>query len=192
MVEARGLLMVECGYDVVICVAVAPVFLGGAGMKAVAAIALGSNLVSSFGDREANLIEAVRLIRPLGEVTAVSSFYDTEPVGYLDQPIFLNAALLLETELEPLTLLRELLMVEKAMGRDRSITVAKGPRVIDLDLLFYVGSDGHQLVMNSEELVLPHPEMQGRRFVLEPLAEIAPGMVHPMLKLTVREMLDRL
>jgi len=113
-------------------------------------------------------------------------------VGYLDQPIFLNAALLLETELEPLTLLRELLMVEKAMGRDRSITVAKGPRVIDLDLLFYVGSDGHQLVMNSEELVLPHPEMQGRRFVLEPLAEIAPGMVHPMLKLTVREMLDRL
>jgi len=192
VVEARGLLMVECGYDVVICVAVAPVFLGGAGMKAVAAIALGSNLVSSFGDREANLIEAVRLIRPLGEVTAVSSFYDTEPVGYLDQPIFLNAALLLETELEPLTLLRELLMVEKAMGRDRSITVAKGPRVIDLDLLFYVGSDGHQLVMNSEELVLPHPEMQGRRFVLEPLAEIAPGMVHPMLKLTVREMLDRL
>ena len=161
-------------------------------MKAVAAIALGSNLVSSFGDREANLIEAVRLIRPLGEVTAVSSFYDTEPVGYLDQPIFLNAALLLETELEPLTLLRELLMVEKAMGRDRSITVAKGPRVIDLDLLFYVGSDGHQLVMNSEELVLPHPEMQGRRFVLEPLAEIAPGMVHPMLKLTVREMLDKL
>jgi len=192
VVEARGLLMVECGYDVVICVAVAPVFLGGAGMKAVAAIALGSNLVSSFGDREANLIEAVRLIRPLGEVTAVSSFYDTEPVGYLDQPIFLNAALLLETELEPLTLLRELLMVEKAMGRDRSITVAKGPRVIDLDLLFYVGSDGHQLVMNSEELVLPHPEMQGRRFVLEPLAEIAPGMVHPMLKLTVREMLDKL
>jgi 2-amino-4-hydroxy-6-hydroxymethyldihydropteridine diphosphokinase len=162
------------------------------GVKAVAAIALGSNLASEFGDREANLKEAVQLIRPLGQATAVSSFYDTEPVGFLDQPRFLNAALLLETELDPVTLLRELLFVEKAMGRDRSATVAKGPRVIDLDLLFYVGSDGRHVVMNSEELVLPHPEMQERGFVLEPLAEIAPEMVHPVLGLPVEEMLDRL
>jgi 2-amino-4-hydroxy-6-hydroxymethyldihydropteridine diphosphokinase len=161
-------------------------------VKAVAAIALGSNLDSEFGDREANLEEAVRLIRPLGEVTTVSSFFDTEPVGFLDQPRFLNAALLLETELAPVVLLRELLVVERTMGRDRSATVAKGPRVIDLDLLFYIGSDGRHVVINTDELVLPHPEMQGRRFVLEPLAEIAPGMVHPVLGLTVREMLERI
>jgi 2-amino-4-hydroxy-6-hydroxymethyldihydropteridine diphosphokinase len=158
----------------------------------VAAIALGSNLESKFGDREANLEEAVRLIRPLGEVTAVSSFYDTEPVGFLDQPRFLNATLLLETELEPVTLLRELLLVERAMGRERVGAVAKGPRVIDLDLLLYVDAKGRDVVMSTEELVLPHPEMQRRRFVLEPLAEIAPEMVHPVLRLTVAEMLARL
>ncbi|WP_254063657.1 2-amino-4-hydroxy-6-hydroxymethyldihydropteridine diphosphokinase [Granulicella sp. S190] len=163
-----------------------------AGGSAVAAIALGSNMESSFGDREANLEEAVRLIRPLGEVTAVSSFYDTEPVGFLEQPRFLNAALLLKTVVEPLVLLRELLMVERVMGRDRARAVAKGPRVIDLDLLFYVDSDGRQVVMNSDELVLPHPEMQERRFVLEPLEEVAPEMVHPVLGLTVREMLQGL
>jgi 2-amino-4-hydroxy-6-hydroxymethyldihydropteridine diphosphokinase len=157
------------------------------GVKAVAAIALGSNLDSSLGDREANLEEAVRLIRPLGEVRAVSSFYDTEPVGFLEQPRFLNGALLLETELEPVTLLRELLTVERAMGRDRVGAVAKGPRVIDLDLLLY-----GDVVMETEELELPHPEMQARRFVLEPLAEIAPKMIHPVLGLMVREMLERL
>jgi 2-amino-4-hydroxy-6-hydroxymethyldihydropteridine diphosphokinase len=156
-------------------------------VRAVAAIALGSNLESKFGDREANLIEAVRLIRPLGEVTAVSSFYDTEPVGFLEQPRFLNAALLLETELEPVTLLRELLVVERTMGRDRVGVVAKGPRVIDLDLLLY-----GDVVMESADLTLPHPEIQARRFVLEPLAEIAPGMVHPVSGLTVGEMLEGL
>jgi 2-amino-4-hydroxy-6-hydroxymethyldihydropteridine diphosphokinase len=160
-------------------------------MTAVAAIALGSNLASNFGDRRQNLEEAVRLIRPLGEVIAVSSFYDTEPVGLLAQPRFLNGALLLETDLEPLVLLRELLAVERAMGRDRSATVAKGPRVIDLDLLFFVGSDGRHVVMNTGELVLPHPEMQRRRFVLEPLAEIAPYMVHPVSSLSVQKMLER-
>jgi 2-amino-4-hydroxy-6-hydroxymethyldihydropteridine diphosphokinase len=158
-------------------------------MKAVAAVALGSNLGSRFGDREENLEEAVRLIRPLGEVTAVSSFYDTEPVGFLDQPRFLNAALLLATELDPVTLLRELLVVERAMGRERVGAVAKGPRVIDLDLLLYVDAEGHDAVMETEELVLPHPEMQARRFVLEPLEEIAPEMVHPVSGLTVSEML---
>jgi 2-amino-4-hydroxy-6-hydroxymethyldihydropteridine diphosphokinase len=160
-------------------------------MRSLAAIACGSNLESTFGDREANLQEAIRLIRPLGEVKAVSSFYDTEPVGFLAQPRFLNGALLLETDLEPLVLLRELLAVERAMGRERVGAVVKGPRVIDLDLLFYIGSDGRQLVMNSEELVLPHPEMQARRFVLEPLAEIAPDMVHPVFGLSVQEMLEQ-
>lgn len=159
----------------------------GAVVTGLAAVALGSNLVSGFGDRRANLLEAVERIRRLGEVRSVSSFYDTEPVGYLSQPRFLNGALLLATELEPAALMRELLRVEQSMGRERVGVVAKGPRVIDLDLLLY-----GQVVIASEELVLPHPALQERRFVLEPLAEIAPGLVHPVLGLTVGEMLARL
>jgi 2-amino-4-hydroxy-6-hydroxymethyldihydropteridine diphosphokinase len=160
-------------------------------MSGLAAIALGSNLDSGFGDREANLREAVRRIGGLGEVRAVSSFYDTEPVGFLEQPRFLNGALLLETELEPVALMRGLLGVERAMGRirggrEREGAVAKGPRVIDLDLLLY-----GDLVVETEELTLPHPEMQERRFVLEPLAEIAPDWVHPVLRMTVRNLLNR-
>ncbi len=149
-----------------------------------AAIALGSNLESEFGDREANLREAVRRIGALGEVRKVSSFYDTEPVGYVEQPRFLNGALLLETDLEPRTLMRELLRVERAMGREREGAIAKGPRVIDLDLLLY-----GDWVLWAEELVLPHPRMEERRFVLEPLAEIAPEWMHPVLGVTVRELL---
>jgi 2-amino-4-hydroxy-6-hydroxymethyldihydropteridine diphosphokinase len=156
-------------------------------MSGLAAIALGSNLNSEFGDREANLEEAVQRIGGLGEVRAVSSFYDTKPVGFLEQPRFLNGALVLETELEPVELMRELLGVERAMGREREGAIAKGPRVIDLDLLLY-----GDVVMSTEELTLPHPEMQARRFVLEPLAEIAPEWVHPVLGVTVGTMLKRL
>lgn len=152
-----------------------------------AAIALGSNLDSTFGDREANLREAVRRIGELGEVRSVSSFFDTEPVGFLEQPRFLNGALVLETELEPAVLMLGLLAVERAMGRTREGAVAKGPRVIDLDLLLY-----GDVVTSTDELTLPHPEMHARRFVLEPLAEIAPEWVHPVLGLTVRAMLQRL
>jgi len=153
----------------------------------VAAVALGSNLESRFGDRRANLLEAVKRVGELGEVRSVSSFYDTEPVGSIAQGRFLNGALLLETELAPVELMRGLLAVERAMGREREGAVAKGPRVIDLDLLLY-----DDVVMATEELTLPHPEMQERRFVLEPLAEIAPGMVHPVLGLTVQAMLERI
>jgi 2-amino-4-hydroxy-6-hydroxymethyldihydropteridine diphosphokinase len=152
-------------------------------MKDLAAIALGSNLESRFGDREANLREAVRRIESLGEVRAVSSFYDTEPVGYREQPRFLNGAMLLETELGPQELMRRLLGVERAMGREREGAVAKGPRVIDLDLLLY-----GDWVLWAEDLILPHPRMEERRFVLEPLAEIAPDWVHPVLGVTVREL----
>jgi 2-amino-4-hydroxy-6-hydroxymethyldihydropteridine diphosphokinase len=149
-----------------------------------AAIALGSNLASAFGDRAANLREAARRVGELGTVRAVSSFYDTAPVGYTEQPDFLNAALLLETELEPVELMRALLAVEKAMGRDRAAAVAKGPRVIDLDLLLM-----GDVVIVTEELTVPHAAMAERRFVLEPLAEIAPGMVDPSSGQTVAELL---
>jgi 2-amino-4-hydroxy-6-hydroxymethyldihydropteridine diphosphokinase len=153
----------------------------------IVAIALGSNLSSAFGDREANLREALRRLETLGRITAVSSLHDTEPVGYAEQPRFLNAAALLETALPPLELLRGLLEIERQMGRDRSSAPPKGPRVIDLDLLLYGG-----VVMQSAELTLPHPAMHERKFVLAPLAEIAVEMMHPVLRRSVGELLSGL
>jgi 2-amino-4-hydroxy-6-hydroxymethyldihydropteridine diphosphokinase len=150
----------------------------------VAAIALGSNLESEWGDREANLRVAVERLGELGRVTAVSRFHDTEPVGMVEQPRFLNGAALLETELEPVALMRGLLGIEQGMGRDRTAVAAKGPRVIDLDLLLMGDA-----VVATEELTLPHPALAERRFVLEPLAEIAPEMVHPVLGINVQSIL---
>jgi 2-amino-4-hydroxy-6-hydroxymethyldihydropteridine diphosphokinase len=152
-----------------------------------AAIALGSNLASPFGDRDANLRAAVERVGSLGRVLAVSSFYATAPVGYTDQPDFLNAALLLETDLGPLELLHALLAIERTMGRDRTSAPAKGPRIVDLDLLLL-----DDVVLATPELTLPHPAMAERRFVLEPLAEIAPTMVHPLGGHTIAEMLAHL
>lgn len=152
-----------------------------------AAIALGSNLDSTMGDRAANLYRAMESLGALGHVLAASSFYDTAPVGYLDQPRFLNAAVILDTALSPLTLLERLLEIESAMGRDRSVTVAKGPRVIDLDLILFA-----DLAMRTTTLTLPHPAMRERRFVLEPLVEIAPGMVDPATGKTLAELLAEL
>ena len=147
-----------------------------------AAVALGSNLPSGFGGRAENLREALRRMEGLGRVLAVSGFYDTEPVGYADQPRFLNAAALVETELGPLELLRRLLGIEREMGRDRAAAPAKGPRVIDLDLLLY-----GDVMMETAELTVPHPAMHERAFVLEPLKEIAGGMWHPVLERTINK-----
>ncbi len=152
----------------------------------IAAIALGSNLASQYGDRAANLHEAVKRVRGLGQVRAISSFHDTSPVGYTEQPRFLNAALLLETDLNPPALMRALLEIERAMGRDRTAAILKGPRIIDLDLLLM-----DDVVLATPELTLPHPALTERRFVLEPLAEIAPAMVHPISRKTIAELLHK-
>jgi len=152
-----------------------------------AAIALGSNLPSTFGSPTDNLREALHRLASLGNVKAISSFHTTAPVGYLDQPEFVNAAALLETTLSPLKLLHGLLAIEHAMGRDRTSVPAKGPRIIDLDLLLY-----GDVVLTTPELTLPHPAMHQRTFVLAPLAEIAPTLHHPTLHSTIAELLESL
>jgi 2-amino-4-hydroxy-6-hydroxymethyldihydropteridine diphosphokinase len=149
----------------------------------IAYIALGSNL----GDREEILAAATDRLGRLGHVVARSSLYETEPVGYQDQPAFLNAVLALETKLEPLPLLQALLSIERELGRDRSQGVPKGPRTLDLDLLLLGDA-----IVAEEELTLPHQALAKRRFVLAPLAEIAPQLRHPQLKQTMADLLAHL
>jgi len=153
------------------------------GEVAVAYVGLGSNL----GDRRANLRAALRLLSRHGRVSiaAVSGFYETEPVGGPPQPDFLNAVAALETNLTPPALLRVLQGVESRLGRRR--TVRWGPRSIDLDLLLY-----EERVVEAPGLSVPHPRMHERLFVLEPLCEIAPGAIHPVLRKTVAELLEEL
>jgi 2-amino-4-hydroxy-6-hydroxymethyldihydropteridine diphosphokinase len=144
-------------------------------------LSLGSNL----GDRSGNLQEAITRLTSLGEVLEVSSFYETEPVELLAQPWFLNCAVKLNTEKMPRQLLRGVLEIEKKMGRRRG--QKKGPRNIDIDILLFGNS-----TVETHGLTIPHPTMHERRFVLEPLTEIAPEARHPGLKRTVRELLDAL
>ncbi len=148
-----------------------------------AAISFGSNL----GDRATTLASAIASLRRLGRVVAVSSFLETDPVGYLDQPRFLNGAAVIETDVEPHTLLDVLLAIEQQHGRDRGHGIQKGPRTLDLDLLLYDDS-----VVHTRFLTVPHPEMHVRRFVLGPLAEIAPAWVHPTLHRSIQELLEAL
>ena len=147
-------------------------------------IALGSNLSSEHGNRSETLGAAVNFLGRLGRVAARSSLYETEPVGYRDQPAFLNAVVALETHLEPLPLLRAVLAIERELGRDRSQGVVNGPRTLDLDLLLL-----GDRVFAGEELSLPHPALAQRRFVLAPLAEIAPQLRHPQRKQTMAQLL---
>jgi len=150
---------------------------------AVAYIALGGNL----GDRAQTLSLAIDRLGLLGTVMSRSSFYETEPVGFRDQPPFLNAVVAVETDLEPIDLLRGMLAIEREFGRDRSNNVLNGPRTLDLDLLAM-----GDCVAAGTELTLPHPALAKRRFVLAPLAEIAPQLRHPVLKQTMAELLELL
>ena len=146
-------------------------------------IALGSNM----GDREAYLNHAVESLSSLGgcRIEKVSGFIETPPYGVTDQADFLNGCLKMETLLYPRELLEEMNRIEKEAGRER--IVHWGPRTLDLDLIFY-----DDLVVEEDDLCIPHVEMHKRKFVLEPLAEIAPYKRHPVYGKTVREMLEDL
>jgi 2-amino-4-hydroxy-6-hydroxymethyldihydropteridine diphosphokinase len=144
-------------------------------------LSLGSNL----GDRAANLRAAIEKLADLGSVVAASSFYETEPVELTAQPWFLNCAVKLDTEKMPRQLISAILSLEQSMGRQRK--QKKGPRVIDIDILLFGSS-----VIEIPSLTIPHPKLHERRFVLEPLAEIAPDARHPVFKRSMRELRDAL
>ena len=141
-------------------------------------LALGSNM----GDRLANLKQAVAALSPQIEVKAKSHVYETPPWGYTDQPAFLNQVLKGDTYVEPGPLLKHLKRLEIALGRVSSFQ--NGPRLIDIDVLFY-----DELVRDTPPLVLPHPRLHERGFVLMPMMDIAPDLVHPIKKKSIRELI---
>jgi 2-amino-4-hydroxy-6-hydroxymethyldihydropteridine diphosphokinase len=142
-------------------------------------LSLGSNL----GDRQGELLRAIdKLHRPDLVITKISSIWETAPVGFKEQPAFLNVAVEAETSLLPMQLLHRVKAIERERGRKK--TVRNGPRVIDVDILLY-GS----FIVDTLQLQIPHPRMQERRFVLEPLAEIATDLRHPVTRQSLRDIL---
>lgn len=147
----------------------------------IAYLGLGSNL----GDRKENLARALRLLSQQVVVERLSSIYETEPVGYKNQPLFLNVVCRISTRLHPVRLLQLAKEIEARLGRVTSFPNA--PRIIDIDILLY----GNK-ILNSEELTIPHPRLTERAFVLVPLAEIAPDLRHPTNRKSAKELLDEL
>ena len=141
-------------------------------------LALGSNL----GDRLGNLKLAIASLSPQIEVRAKSRVYETPPWGYTEQPAFLNQVIKGNTYVEPVQLIKHLKRLEVALGREA--TFQNGPRLIDLDILFY-----DELTLNTPQLILPHPRLHERGFVLMPLSDISPNLVHPTTGETVSQML---
>jgi 2-amino-4-hydroxy-6-hydroxymethyldihydropteridine diphosphokinase len=143
-------------------------------------LSLGTNI----GDRKANLREAIKQLAAKGiNVIRVSGVYETEPVGKKDQPFFLNICVEASTELMPFALLDSVKGIEASMGRTPS-AVKWGPRIIDIDILFY-----SNIMLQTDRLAIPHNEIKNRRFVLVPLAELAPDLIHPGNEKSVAEML---
>ena len=150
-------------------------------MKKSVYLSLGSNL----GDRQAKLRTAIGKLMNLGDVMTVSSIYETEPIGLREQPWFLNCVVLMQTERLPRLFLKNVLGIEQEMGRKR--LQPKGPRIIDIDILLFGNA-----TIETPDLTVPHPAMHERRFVLAPLAEIAPEVRHPVMKRAARELLEAL
>ena len=148
---------------------------------------MGANLPSCAGPPEATLAAALEKIAALGRVAAKSSLYSTEPIGYAEQPRFVNAVVALETEAGAHELLGGLMRIEKEFGRDRANAIPNGPRTLDLDILLYGDS-----VIDEPGLRVPHPRLAERAFVLAPLNEIAPELIEPRSGATVAELLRRL
>jgi 2-amino-4-hydroxy-6-hydroxymethyldihydropteridine diphosphokinase len=150
-------------------------------------IGLGANLPGAAGSPQATLAAAASRLESLGRVTARSSLYSTEPVGFADQPRFVNAVVALQTNLAPRTLIESLLAIEREFGRDRSACLRNGPRTLDLDILLF-----GDRVVREPDLEIPHPRLAVRAFVLVPLAEIAPRVIDPISGSAVGQLLQSL
>ena len=148
---------------------------------------MGANLPSLAGAPEATLAAAAKRLAAVGRVAAQSSLYSTEPVGYAEQPRFLNAVVAVETELNARALLDALMRIEKELGRERANAVPSGPRTLDLDILLF-----GDCVIDEPGLRIPHPRLAERAFVLSPLNEIAPEAVEPRSRATIAELLRKL
>jgi len=146
-------------------------------------LGLGSNM----GDKRDNIEKSIMLLsqNPGIEIVLSSKFYETAPVGLKDQPDYINAAIKINTNLNPHDLLAVCLGIEKELLRVR--TIRWGPRTIDIDILIY-----DDLILNEVDLVLPHPLMHEREFVLSPMMDIAPSLIHPVYKLTIKQLHDRI
>ena len=147
-------------------------------------IGLGANLPSCAGPPEATLVAAAERLERLGHVTRRSSLYSSRPVGFANQPSFVNAVVELETDLDPHALLEELLAIEKEFGRDRSAGIRNGPRTLDLDILLF-----DRIKIDEPGLEIPHPRLAERPFVLIPLFELSPSIVHAGKNQTMAQLL---